>query len=423
VVAAAEKDEDTGGWESVFTEENQVPLYINLYVADGLYYELMESSEYQGTFYTSVFSEKRRLTGRLGMKIHIDAAIFHEQDEVPPVDNTLTFRRLRFNTFGRGFFLSPFTYGLEFGSSDGDFYFNDGYIWFHKVPYIGSVRCGIFKAPMSMEAQQSSSATVMMEVAAPVSTFTPGDLFGLQVGGAVKNMPVTLHAGWFADVVDNEYRDESQSYSRLIGRATWRPRDSVDEKGDGEIIHIGGSASHMFSAGGGVRFGTRPESYLAPVLIDTGTLEGEQGFVYGVEAAWQNNSTLIQSEFLQAHADDAQGTVHRFNGTYLTGAWVMTGERRNYNRDGGFFSRVEPDRPFSFSNGTWGALECVGRISYTDLTDDSIKGGIMSIASAGVNFYLTKRNRIMINGGYADVRKSANDGGLYFFQTRFQIDL
>jgi len=85
VVAAVQAD-DEAGWESVFVEDNRVPFHINFYVKDGLYYEFMETSEYEGAFYTKVFSEKRRFTGRLGAKLHLDAAFYKK---------TGRFRRLK----------------------------------------------------------------------------------------------------------------------------------------------------------------------------------------------------------------------------------------------------------------------------------------------------------------------------------------
>ncbi len=422
IVRAARTDEDAS-WESVFTEENQVPFHINFYVKEGLYYEVMETSEYEGAFYTSIFSEKRRVTGRLGMKVHLDAALYQEKGALPAADNNFAFRRFRVNTFGRGFLLSPFTYGVEFGMADGKFFFNDGYVWFHEVPYVSSIKGGIFTAPMSMEALQSSSATAMMEVGSPITAFTPGDLLGLQLGGALKNKPVTLHGGWFADVNDSENRDASQSYARLIGRATWLPVDEVEENPDGKIIHLGASFSHMFTAGDGARYRSRPESYLAPFLIDTEPLGGDRAMVYGLEGAWQKGSVMVRGEFLQAHADDAADQTHRFGGAYLMASWVLTGERRAYNRDGGYFTKVTPARAFSFRDKSWGALEWTTRLSHSDLSDEQIQGGVMTILSTGFNVYTSKRGRIMFNAGVADVKNSPTPGEFYFLQTRFQIDL
>ncbi|MEN7973788.1 MAG: porin, partial [Verrucomicrobiota bacterium] len=288
VVVAAQADEEAG-WESVFVEENRVPFHINFYTKDGLYYEFMETSEFEGAFFTTVFSERRRFTGRLGAKLHLDAAAYFQNGTLPDAENNLAVRRFRLNTYGRGFLLSPLTYGIEFGISESDFFFNNGYVWFHQIPFISSIRLGIFTSPMSMESLQSSSAIPLMERPAPVSAFAPGDLMGIQVGGAFPEQRGTFFTGWFADVNDNENRSGAESYSRIMARATWLLADNEEH---GRLIHLGASGSYMVMARDGVHYQARPESYLAPNLINTGegNLAGDFAATYGLEAAWQNGS-------------------------------------------------------------------------------------------------------------------------------------
>ena len=312
LVAAVAKDEDAG-WESVFSESNQVPFHINLYIKDGLYYEIMESGAYDADFYTSILSEKRRFTGRLGAILHTDMALFHHTGSLPPVDDGITVRRFYVNTFGRGYFISPMTYGLEFGISDGTFFFKNGYAWFHDIPYVESAKLGFFKAPMSMESLQSGSGTMMMERAAPVGAFSPQYLFGLQLGGALKNQRSTLYGGLFADGANTDEGDISQSYARLIGRGTWLASGASDPSTN-SILHLGASISQMFARDEGARYQARPESYLAPHLIDTDALAGNSALGYGLEAAWVEGPYSLQSELLGSFADDQAGEDHHFFG-------------------------------------------------------------------------------------------------------------
>ena len=421
IVAAAQADEGAD-WESVFTETNEIPFHINLYVKDGFYYEVVESGDYDGLFYTSIFSEKRRLTGRLGVKVHADAALYDESGNLPDVDNSLAIRRFRINTYGRAFFLSPLTFGLEFGVSDGKFFFNDGYVWFHDVSYVSGVKVGIFTAPLSLEQMQSSSTGTMMERAASVTAFAPADKLGLQLGGPVLNKRGSLVGGIFSDVVNTENADAEQGATRLIGRATWLLRDNQTEESD-RLIHLGLSSSFLSAAGDGVEYRSRPESYLAPYLIDTGKLQGDRAYLFGFESAYQKGSLLLQSEFFHVNADDLNSDLHRFWGAYVNGSLMLTGETRPYNRDAGHFSGIKPKQKFSFKNRTWGALEWIARLSYTDLSDGSIQGGRMGILSTGFNVYLKPRNRLMFNVGAGDVRNTVNDGAIYYAQTRLQIEL
>jgi phosphate-selective porin OprO/OprP len=422
VVTAAQVDENAG-WESVFTPSNQVPFHINLYMKDGLYYELMESSHYQGAFYTSVFSEKRRLTGRLGAKLSLDGALYKETGNLPEANSGFYIRKFRVNTYGRAFFLSPLTFGLEFGVSDGSFFFNDGYLWFHRVPWIKSVKLGVFTSPMSMESLQSSSYIPLMEKAAPVSAFAPGDKLGIQMGGAVPNERATLYTGVFSDTVDTENTDSAKNAYRFMARSTWLPILGSGTNATSRFVHFGGSFSYVHSSRDDFQFRARPESFQAPFLIDTGKIPVSQTMIGAVEAAMQTGPLLLQSEFFFSDVGDIAGSAGHFWGGYVTAGFMLTGETRAYNRRGGHFSGIKPTRKFSFKKRSWGALEWASRASFTDLSDGSIEGGRMGVISTGLNCYLSERDRIMFNGGAARISDRPEVGDFYFIQCRFQIEL
>lgn len=422
IVAAAQAD-DSAAWESVFVASNQIPFHINLYMKDGLYYEVMETGSYDSMFVTSIFSEKRRLTGRLGTKLSLDGALYHQNGTLPEASSGLAIRKFRVNTYGRAFFLSPLTYGVEFGIADGSFFFNDGYIWFHKVPWVQSVKIGIFTSPMSLESLQSSSFIPMMEKASPVTTFAPGDKLGLQVGGPIPGERATFHTGAFSDAISTENADSAKSAYRFMARGTVLPIFGSDTNSSPRFIHLGGSISYVHSSRDGFRYRSRPESFQAPFLIDTGELLVGDTLIAAVEGATQTGPVLLQSEFFFTNVSDIDGSAGQFWGAYATAGIMLTGETRGYNRNGGHFSGVRPKNKFSFSRRTWGALEWASRFSYTDLTSGSIQGGTMGIISTGINCYLTERNRLMLNGGAAGVRDPSGDSEFYFIQCRFQVEL
>ena len=51
-----------------------------------------------------------------------------------------------------------------------------------------------------------------------------------------------------------------------------------------------------------------------------------------------------------------------FNGSYITGSYVLTGENRPYDKRVGYARRIIP-------KSRWGAVELVGRFGYVDLDD------------------------------------------------------
>jgi phosphate-selective porin len=421
VVAAAQAD-DSASWESEFSPSNQIPFYINLYENDGFYYEVMEEAGYKGKVVDSIFSEKRRLTGRLGAKLFLDGALYQQNGSLPEAESKIYIRKLRVNTYGRGFFLSPMTYGLEFGVADGSFFFNDGYLWFHEVPWVDSVKMGIFTAPMSMSSLQSSSATPLMEKAAPVSAFAPGDKLGIQLGGPTSNQRSTLYGGIFSDVITTENAASVNDAYRFVGRVTHLPVLGTGTNAAERLVHLGASFSYVYTAGDNVQYQARPESYQAPYLVDTGVIPVNSSMICALEGASQTGPLLLQSELFYSRVGEMNGPQVEFWGGYFTGSIILTGETRNYNRSGGYFSGVTPSRKFSIKERSWGALEWASRISYIDLTSKSIEGGKMAIISSELNCYMTESNRIMFDVAATHVNNQFGNSALYYIQCRFQVE-
>jgi phosphate-selective porin OprO/OprP len=419
VSTSARGDEHTS-WDSIFVESNQIPFSINFYNDHGFYYELVSTREHDRMVISALFSEQTRLTGRLGVKLQVDVAAFKEEGALSSIENGIDLRRFRITSNGRSFLLSPLLYGVEFGLTGGKFYFNDGYLWFREVPYVGSLKAGLFKAPMSFEGLESSSVTTLMEVSSPISAFAPSYKFGLQLGDAVFDQRATVYGGWYADAEEADSADASSSYNRWIGRATWLPVDNSRWRSP-HLLHLGISGAHMFANDDGMQFRSRPESYLAPYMVDTGKIRGDQGSVLGLESAWLKGPFSMKAELMHTTGENEQGDTFQLGGFYVSTSWVLTGESRAYNRDVGVFKGIIPHARMSFKNRTWGAWEWAARFSHIDLNDGTINGGMMDIVSTGLNCYLSKRTRLMLNLGYADVKESANEGDLLFLQSRFQL--
>ncbi len=110
-----------------------------------------------------------------------------------------------------------------------------------------------------------------------------------------------------------------------------------------------------------------------------------------------------------------------FTGWALEASWILTGEAKTYtaaainNETGGYQAPI-PSRPFSLSGGSWGAWELVARYTDTDLNwhDNQlastsqlagILGGEERIVSLGVNWYLNRNIRIMLDDNIVSVSK------------------
>ena len=80
--------------------------------------------------------------------------------------------------------------------------------------------------------------------------------------------------------------------------------------------------------------------------------------------------------------------------------------------------RVKPKNNFDIQAGDWGAWQLAARYSYLDLTDEGIRGGILSDITAGMNWYLFPNTRAMFNYVYAHLN---GVGDTNIAEMRFQV--
>ena len=158
--------------------------------------------------------------GKLGARLHLDVALYQQGGNLPDVDNDISFRRLLINTYGRGFLFTPLTYGLEFGSSDGSFYLQDGYVWLHEVPYIRSAKLGIFAAPMSMQMIQSSSTKPMTVIAH--ADWLDKNRSIIERG---LDMPLVIPSGGTVMFEDAAYSQQVETFSVAVRPAHTKRKD------------------------------------------------------------------------------------------------------------------------------------------------------------------------------------------------------
>jgi len=98
-----------------------------------------------------------------------------------------------------------------------------------------------------------------------------------------------------------------------------------------------------------------------------------------------------------------------------------------YQMSHGFFAKVDPKNNFHFGNGGWGAWELAGRFSFIDLNDEGIRGGKETSFTSGLNWYLNRKTRFMLNYIRTHVKDretspSFDSGRADIFQGRFQIE-
>jgi phosphate-selective porin OprO/OprP len=202
------------------------------------------------------------------------------------------------------------------------------------------------------------------------------------------------------------------------------------------------------SAGGGsqtLRFRERPEIRVDGTrLIDTGAIAAKTGdmIAFDAEGNWQN--FYLEGEWAQFKMDRQCGSSllvsnqptcvtatsvidhPTFEGWTIGGTWIITGETKVYTpgtyiasalaeTQAGFQSLV-PSRPFSLDGGSWGAWEVTARYSDTDLNWNAsqvasttqlagITGGRQRIMALGVNWYLNRNVRMILDDNIVRISK------------------
>ncbi len=388
---------------------------------DGLQYELGGVRRMARLMALHPDADVQPYHGKVGLKLQGDAVGYRTDGSLDDISDDVGIRRARLYTSGAFFLKVPISYKAEAEIADRDFYLRELYLWLSEIPLLQTVKFGHFKAPMTLEAQTSAGDTLFMERASPVEAFGPGILFGIQASRTSADKRKTGAIGWFADSGQNDVSEASRSLSRAIGRATWLPLWEEDA-GAEALIHVGASGQFMQSGGRDLQFRSRPESYFAPRLVDTGEVTAEDALTWGAEFAAQRRSLLLQAEFLDALASRSDQPDLAFNGWYVAGSWLMTGERRPYNRNAGAFGHVVPRRNLAFRAGALGAWELVARFSWLDLESHDVEGGRMHVTTLGVNGYLTSRCRVMLDCAAGRVSGGEQEGDVRIVESRVQYE-
>jgi phosphate-selective porin OprO/OprP len=388
--------------------------------ANGLEYELGSTGRVARAKARHPDSEVEPYHGKIGMKLHLDTAAYHADSELGDMRDDSGVRRARLYTSGGLFFGVPISYKAEAEVADQEFYIREAYLWFWNLPVVRTVKVGHFKAPMTMEGYESSGDTLFLERASLVEAFGPGVMYGIQAGGPNAKKDTTWALGWFADGGQSDISESSRSFTRAIGRVTWLPWCEGGQGGP-KLLHLGVSGQFLYSSESSVRYRSRPESYFAPRLVDTGDMDAQEATSAGLECALVNGPWCLQAELLDTIVSQEADTLD-FWGGYVAGSWIMTGESRPYNRTLGCLTRPTPKNPFSFRQRHFGAWEVASRFSHLDLTDADVRGGAMHIATIGLNGYLTSRLKVMLDYAVGRVTDAAKDGDLRIMQGRVQYE-
>jgi phosphate-selective porin OprO/OprP len=275
---------------------------------------------------------------------------------------------------------------------------------------IGRLAVGKFKAPISLDRLTSSSNLEFLERPALLDALLPSRNTGLMLSNTAVEERLTWSVGWFNSV----FAGDSSAANTVVARITGLPIDTPDR-----LLHVGIAGRWAQAPNDKLEYKAHPEVNQAPHFLNTGSFSATDERDLDLELAWQQGPVFTTAEYLADWVNSSANGNPFFDGFYVSTAWMLTGERRRYNRAAGYFGAVSPDHPLF--DGGLGAVEIAARYTWTDLNDQTIHGGRFSRASLGINWYASDNLRLEFNYGYGRLDRSGMTGVTNFFQARLQF--
>lgn len=330
-----------------------------------------------------------------------------ENDHARDLNDGTNFRRARIGIEGKAFGDFEYNFLYDFGGAGNEEAgkISSAWVQWNANPNL-RFRIGAFSPPAGLEEVASTNGSLFAERASPselVRGIAAGD--GRVAAGVFANGERwQLSAALSGNVVTTQTFDEQLAFVGRFSVVPYKRTDSILHLGLNTTIVIDPAATAPNVAPGvatNLRLRDRPELRVDGTrLVDTGNIDSDGLTEIGAEFAYQWRNFYAQAEYFDITVQRRASalTDPHFNGWYVQGSWVLTGEARRYTIATGAFDSPRPDKPFNPALGQWGAWELGVRYSDLDLNynegtsvllpADAVRGGEQQIFSLGLNWYL-----------------------------------
>lgn len=350
-----------------------------------------------------------------------------ETTSAQDLSSGLNFRRATLGIDGKfgGDWTYRFLYDFGGSGTEGPARINEAWLNYGGWKF-ASVQVGAFSPPANLDDSTSVDDSLFLERASPaeISRALAGGEGRYAVG--LRHIDTRwLAAAHFTGAVANEAEiyDEQLAF---VGRAGGLVATTEDYN-----VHVGANLSYVFEAPdtlganqtgvrNAIRFRDRPELRVDSTrLIDTGPIDADSAYSYGLEAAGNWRNFFVQAERFWYGVERRAGLAGgdpSFGAWYVQGSWVLTGERRRYNMNTASWQQPRPAKPFTRGEGL-GALELAARFSNTDLDWNAgdtlglaplggIRGGEQQVFTLGLNWYPNSVVKFMLDYMRVDVDRA-----------------
>jgi phosphate-selective porin OprO and OprP len=279
--------------------------------------------------------------------------------------------------------------------------FDEMYINWGYLPYVGNFRVGNIKEPMGFEHMQTDSQLPFME-----RSYLQDFVFGPFNGGYSPGMELLdwredLKGTWavgFFGADDDQFGFSLGNDYAVTSRLTWCPY--FDEPSDGAyMVHFGVAGSDRAADEGIVRFRDRgdirsgPPGILNPIYVDTnysGKITATTQDVAATEFALVMNSFSVVAEWAGTWVEDAAVNGTKAGTPFFQGGYIQC-ENAFWVHD---------------ANGHcchgWGAWQILARYNAVDLNDNGIVGGELNSFTLGVNWFWNPQAHVQFNYDFTD---------------------
>lgn len=266
------------------------------------------------------------------------------------------------------------------------------------------IKVGKFKVPVGLERLQSDVNNSFVELGYPTALVPNRDM-GAQVSGDIWDGSLSYAVGVFNGTADGASVDtDNNNEKEIAARLFARPFQSTD------IAPLQGLGAGIAATYGHQEGATLPTyrspgqaaifNYVSGVSADGPHARLSPQFYYH----WDSFGLLgeyVVSE--QTVVKTVSGSILRDkisnDAWQLVASYVLTGEDAS-------FKGVDPRKPFSVKDHTWGAFEMVGRYGVLDIDNiafsDALANPNASVSEAeswglGLNWYLNRNLKLMLD--------------------------
>ncbi len=431
----------------------------------------------------AVASADGNFTAAVRGLLQVDAGYYMQQGSAtslpaaygPDLSSGTNLRRVFLGLQGKVFGDWDYYFLYDFGGASVE---TPGHIMYAYLQYNGlapwSFRVGAYPAPINIEDSTASADLLFLE------RNSPSNLQRNIAGSEGRDGLSVLYTGervyGALSLTGNKIADGAKAYGAMGGTAV--PNYDEQTAVSGRLAYLVASTSddHWIVGVNGldvlnlpnlvpngapslatVPGGTSKGSYsLADLpefsvdsngisLVNTGVLAASHVTSWGLETAGNYENFYGQAGYtgyaihrspVAYNVYSAAGTFaavpvkpsnDSFNGWYVQGSWIVTGENRIYNPATATFTGPKVSKPLSLTDGTWGALEFAARFSDLNLNshkDDAanvvtgwtgasrtytyynaVRGGDQKIVTLAVNWYPNAAVRISADYQYIDVTR------------------